>query len=995
MNGVQAGDKTILNNSDLHNLMKVVKKIRSDKTFRKFEYIMNGESQYLFIKRLIQLDEEYIFAYFIAPAVKEFVPDYEINANVIDLLTELSRTTYWYVDFTEGKEKYFSSSSLYGTNGEVVDATNTEYLHRLDEAAELNDEYALLVDVVRRNVESCSQGVLDSFRVKYPLVVNGEVAWVETMAKVASKDERGNTKLLVGVDVLLGENSPSDIQAELHKQVLDIGLNNAEIGVWVMTLKDGVKTFRYNAKLRELYRYDTHVVSMDSPLHQYDDIFIEAKKRVLNRYPEYNRFFEDDIVVFEKIMNGEIEEYRSILPFLDQSNKVVWLEIRASIASRNAEGVVTSVSGVAVDITSLFEIHTFENLFDKTRTKINIANKQAIEMMEILIWSIDYNEHPDGDYFYGNEQYIQKLGLTKNENGLVHINDYFNSIIESDEYSISFEDIGKYTARIKSGEIDSFSGLVLKHYNKKTGEVLYGSHSAQIAQRDKHGKLLLLSGFFIDVTNEIKEKKLRSELESSIGEIRKFNKLAVQAGQLMVFNINYLNENKGREIYANDYFIDRLQVPAKSNHFSYETYKDTVIFDEEGRRLFKNTDNMYLEVLNGERNSIENMLTKHRSIETGEEIYLQHNSHVEERRSDGRVVSIGGFLRDVTQDIINERKVKYLAEMDSLTDVYNRNKFEIFVKENDLSDYAIVMFDIDGLKLANDIYGHQVGDEVLIRFSNILKSVFSTGLIFRIGGDEFSVLIDHIEEQVLVDSIKTIEEAMETMTIEDSVQTGVSAGYEFVGDAPLEQAFMLAENQMYRKKLSSRSSRKSKTLDTLMVTLAEKTEETNEHCERIQCLAQEVFKKLGFTRGSELYDIGLAAKLHDIGKITIPLEILNKNGRLTKDEYTIVKKHSEAGYKIVFNIISSDDIAEGVLYHHERYDGKGYPYGLKGNDIPLYARIICVCDAFDAMISERPYSTSMSMESAIEELIKCKYTQFDPDVVDAFIVVLKEQDMKV
>lgn len=992
MNGVRVGDKTVLNNSDLHNLIKVIRKIKSDKSFRRFEYESVEGSKYLFVKRLIQLEQEYIYAYFIAPKFDEVAPGYEVSKNVVDLLTDISRTTYWYVDFSSGKKDYFSSSPLYGSEGKVIRSEDSIYFSKLDAAVEQNEEYRMLVDVVKKNVHDCETGALESFRVKYPMYVDDEIIWIETLAKVVSKDEKGNTLLLVGVDIIISDYEEVDLESELFSQVADVGLNNANVGVWLMTMKNDVKTFRYNAKLRELYRFDEHIISASGPKEEYDNSFTEAMNRVIDRFPEYKSFFDEDYILFNKALSGEIESYRSFLPFIDKNDKVVWMEVRGSVAATDEDGKVTTMTGVSIDITEHFETKIYERLFEKSQTAINTANKSAIDMMELLIWSIDYTQFPEGDYFYGNDQYIQKLGLVKNENGLVHIQDYFDSIIESDDYSIDLEDIGEYTNKIKSGEIDGFSGLILKHINRKTGEVLYGSHSSKVAQRDKNGKVLLLSGFFLDVTNEVRERRLRLELEESFGEIRKFNQLAIQAGELMVFNINYLKENKGREIYANDLFIEKLGIPTDDNHYSYETYVSTVMDDEEGRKLFDICDKTYLDVLKGNRHGVNNMLSKHKNLKTGEIFYMQHNSHVEERGADGRVVAIGGFLRDVTQDILNEKKIQYLAEMDSLTDVYNRNKFEEVVRETDLRQYTIILFDIDGLKLANDIYGHQVGDEVLIHFTRILKEEFDTPFTFRIGGDEFCVLINTLNEDEVTQKIKDVEDRMDQMVVHDSVQTGVSVGYEYIGLHPFEQAFMFAENQMYRRKLSSRSSRKSKTLDTLMVTLGEKTEETNEHCERLSFLAQETYKQMGFVRKAELYDIGLAAQLHDIGKITIPLEILNKKGKLTDEEYVTVKKHSEAGYKIVFNIISSDDIAEGVLYHHERFDGKGYPYRLKGQEIPLYARIISVCDAYDAMVSERPYSEAKTITDALTELKRCSGSQFDPEVVDAFIEVIEAEE---
>jgi HD-GYP domain-containing protein (c-di-GMP phosphodiesterase class II) len=128
--------------------------------------------------------------------------------------------------------------------------------------------------------------------------------------------------------------------------------------------------------------------------------------------------------------------------------------------------------------------------------------------------------------------------------------------------------------------------------------------------------------------------------------------------------------------------------------------------------------------------------------------------------------------------------------------------------------------------------------------------------------------------------------------------------------------------------------------------------------------------------------------LHDIGKVFIPDNILNKPGKFTNEEYDIIKAHSLKGFQSLIEIIDIIDIAESVLYHHERYDGKGYPAGIKGEDIPLFSRIIAVADSFDAMILNRSYKNAMDLITVIEELKRCKWTQFDGDVVDVFISVV-------
>ena len=215
----------------------------------------------------------------------------------------------------------------------------------------------------------------------------------------------------------------------------------------------------------------------------------------------------------------------------------------------------------------------------------------------------------------------------------------------------------------------------------------------------------------------------------------------------------------------------------------------------------------------------------------------------------------------------------------------------------------------------------------------------------------------------------------------------VSKGSKTVIDNEMEfeKAFVQAENIMYRRKLNNRSSRKSKVLDSILETLNQKTEETKEHSDRLAILATKTLQSMNYTRESELEDIQLLAKVHDIGKITIDDHILKKPGKLTTHEFEIIKKHSEAGYKIIRNITDSDDVCNGVLLHHERYDGKGYPQGLLGDEIPLFARVISVVDSFDAMTNDRVYRPKMSKKEAINEIILNTGTQFDPKVVKAFL----------
>jgi HD-GYP domain-containing protein (c-di-GMP phosphodiesterase class II) len=175
-------------------------------------------------------------------------------------------------------------------------------------------------------------------------------------------------------------------------------------------------------------------------------------------------------------------------------------------------------------------------------------------------------------------------------------------------------------------------------------------------------------------------------------------------------------------------------------------------------------------------------------------------------------------------------------------------------------------------------------------------------------------------------------------------------------------------------------------IDSLVASLDARDEYTKGHSERVRLYSTEIARELGFGK-NELSRLQLSAILHDIGKIGVPDSILNKPGNLLPEEYEIIKRHPVIGYEILKYVEDFEDVREGVKYHHERFDGSGYPEGLKGNEIPTFARIIAIADAFDAMTSNRPYRKALPFEVALNEISKGKGTQFDPEIVDAFLKV--------
>jgi HD-GYP domain-containing protein (c-di-GMP phosphodiesterase class II) len=200
-------------------------------------------------------------------------------------------------------------------------------------------------------------------------------------------------------------------------------------------------------------------------------------------------------------------------------------------------------------------------------------------------------------------------------------------------------------------------------------------------------------------------------------------------------------------------------------------------------------------------------------------------------------------------------------------------------------------------------------------------------------------------------------------------------------------AYKLAENTMYHIKLGARSSRKKRSMEALMMALHDNTNESLMHCQRVGYISQLISKKIGFNRKSEQESMKLIGQLHDIGMLSIPLEILNKKGPLTQEERKALELHSEESFKIVSGLIDDKEVENSILYHHERWDGSGYPYMLRGKEIPIFARIFAVADAYDAMTRERVFKKTMTHEEAREEIKRCSGSQFDPEVVEAFLKI--------
>jgi diguanylate cyclase (GGDEF)-like protein len=304
---------------------------------------------------------------------------------------------------------------------------------------------------------------------------------------------------------------------------------------------------------------------------------------------------------------------------------------------------------------------------------------------------------------------------------------------------------------------------------------------------------------------------------------------------------------------------------------------------------------------------------------------------------------------------------------------------------------VLALFDLDGFKHYNDSYGHPAGDALLQRLgSKLAAHVAGTGSAYRMGGDEFCVLLAIAPA---VDPDVQAAAAAEALTEHGDgfvITCSFGAISVPVEVDEAEEALRIADHRMYAQKHGGRTSARSQSRDVLLRALAERNPELGEHISGVAELAEAVARRMELD--AEAIDhVRHAAALHDVGKMAIPDAILDKPAALDADEWQFIRRHTIIGERIVAAAPALRPVAALVRSSHERWDGGGYPDNLAGEQIPLGARIVSVCDAFDAMVADRPYRAGMDPADALAELERCAGSQFDPAVVAAFAAAWGER----
>lgn len=351
-----------------------------------------------------------------------------------------------------------------------------------------------------------------------------------------------------------------------------------------------------------------------------------------------------------------------------------------------------------------------------------------------------------------------------------------------------------------------------------------------------------------------------------------------------------------------------------------------------------------------------------------------------------RIYSVG---RDVTDRIYREKEIEYLSFHDVLTGLLNRRFLEEEMKRLNTHrnlPISLIMCDVNRLKLINDAFGHEKGDELIKYAASVLKeSCRPEDLVARWGGDEFILFLPKTSYQdsiKIIDRIKSNSKKYEINSIQLSIACGVYTKEE--DDLSIQDLLRNSEDAMYREKsLESERNRKDM-IGVIAQALYEKCPQEEAHAKRVSMLCHYLAVALKCSK-EDVQKAEIAGLFHDIGKVAINCEILLKDSELDEKEWQVIKQHTEIGSKVVGESSEFKDISKAILHHHERYDGKGYPSGMKWDEIPLISRIISLAEAFDTIHERLDHQSNESINYVIQELRKNKQTQFDPFMTEIFI----------
>lgn len=356
------------------------------------------------------------------------------------------------------------------------------------------------------------------------------------------------------------------------------------------------------------------------------------------------------------------------------------------------------------------------------------------------------------------------------------------------------------------------------------------------------------------------------------------------------------------------------------------------------------------------------------------------------QKQGNRVYSVG---RDVTERLNREKEIEYLSFHDVLTGLLNRRYLEEEMKRLNTArnlPISLIMCDVNRLKLINDAFGHEKGDELIRYAAKVFReSCRPDDLIARWGGDEFIIFLpktSNEDSKKIIDRINTncMNYAINSIQLSIACGTSTKDSIEY----SIQDLLRHAEDAMYREKTVESERNRKDMISVIAQALYQKSPFEEAHAKRVSMLCHYLATALKCSK-EDIQKAEIAGLFHDIGKVAISSDILLKESTLNENEWLIVKQHTEIGYKVIGDSSELRDIGRAVLHHHERYDGKGYPSGMRWDEIPLISRIISLAETFDIIHQRYASEVEDPIESVVNELRKNKETQFDPFITEIFI----------
>jgi diguanylate cyclase (GGDEF)-like protein/PAS domain S-box-containing protein/putative nucleotidyltransferase with HDIG domain len=761
---------------------------------------------------------------------------------------------------------------------------------------------------------------------------DGHWVWILDKGKVVEWDKDGTPLLMMGshIDISLVKNLTQLLEKE--KDLFELILNSTLEAIYGTDI-DGMCTF-VNQSFLDYFGYTDSDEIIGKNMHDLIHHKNENGTKILDTDCEFTKALHE-----EKFLRKKDTVWHK-----DGSPLIVEHIMNPQMENNKIVGAVYTVKDLTI-----YEQYEKEIKFEQqlSQTYLNLLN--------VMVLALD----SDGNITLINNKGCEVLGLSKFD---IIGKNWFDQFIPNT--------IFKEVKHIFKAVFDGSSEFALHYENEiitASGEIRYISWNNTIIH-DINGnvKSVLCAGE--DITES---KRVRDELIHSQANLN----LAQSVANVGSWDLDLSN----RKLWISKQTSEILEVEAQEGFIDHQQILD-ILDTNSANLLTQAIDNLVRDLKPFD--IIQSFTTKNGNMK-----YINARAIIFTNQNEVPTKVIGVIL-DITDSKIAEEKLIRAANFDFLTGLHNRRYYESHLPKLDIEEnypITLIMADINGLKLINDAFGHVAGDDLLISAAKIIyNECLPHYLVARIGGDEFVIVATNTGQEEADDLINRIN-ILASKVVINSIPLSISFGYmtKTKQYEDINNVFQGAEDMMYREKLLQIPSTRSSAIEAILNTLYEKDVTSEEHSRRVSQLSEKLAIAAKLSR-QDVAEVKTAGLLHDIGKIIIPSAVLNKIGVLNSQEYDVIKTHCEIGYRILHSSQHMRDVSKIVLAHHEHYDGSGYPLGIKGEEIPLKARIISIADSFDAMTSPRTYRKLFSDKEALQEIIDCSGKDFDPELVVIF-----------